>query len=169
VSPPTIRPAQPDDLAAIQAIYAHHVRHGTGTFELDPPDLAEMRQRFDALIGGGYPYLAAEEDGVITGYAYAGPFRARPAYRYTVEDSIYLHPAHCGRGLGRRLLDQLIIVCLERDYHQMLAVIGDSANQASVALHRATGFSHVGTFPRVGYKFDRWLDVVLMQRELAPR
>lgn len=162
-----IRPAERADVAAIQAIYAHHVLHGTATFELDPPDVAEMTARYDGLVGGGFPFLVAEENGSILGYGYAGPYRARPAYRYTVEDSIYLHPEHCGRGIGRQLLDQLITESTSRGFKQMVAVIGDSANHASVRVHRAAGFEDVGTFRHVGYKFNRWLDTVMMQRALG--
>lgn len=164
----TLRPATPEDLAAIQAIYAHHVRHGTGTFELDPPSLADMRSRYEGLVDGGYPYFVAEAAGGVVGYGYAGPYRPRAAYRFTVEDSIYLHPDHRGRGLGRQLLDRLIAESRARGFRQMIAVIGDSENRASVRLHLAAGFIEIGSFRDVGYKFDRWLDTVLMQRALGP-
>jgi L-amino acid N-acyltransferase YncA len=162
-----IRPARPSDIATITRIYAHAVRHGTASFELDPPEQAEMARRQDALIAGGFPYLVAEDDGGILGYAYAGPYRARPAYRFTVEDSVYIAPEAQRRGLGRVLLERLIAESETRGYRQMIAVIGDSAQHASIALHRALGFRLVGTFAAVGFKFDRWLDTVLMQRALG--
>jgi L-amino acid N-acyltransferase YncA len=143
------------------------VRHGTASFELDPPEQAEMARRQDALIAGGFPYLVAEDDGGILGYAYAGPYRARPAYRFTVEDSVYIAPEAQRRGLGRVLLERLIAESETRGYRQMIAVIGDSAQHASIALHTALGFRLVGTFAAVGFKFDRWLDTVLMQRALG--
>jgi L-amino acid N-acyltransferase YncA len=162
-----IRPARPSDIATITRIYAHAVRHGTASFELDPPEQAEMARRQDALIAGGFPYLVAEDDGGILGYAYAGPYRARPAYRFTVEDSVYIAPEAQRRGLGRVLLERLIAESETRGYRQMIAVIGDSAQHASIALHAALGFRLVGTFAAVGFKFDRWLDTVLMQRALG--
>ena len=163
----SIRSAQPRDLKAITAIYAEAVRHGTASFELDPPDLAEMTKRYEALRDSGHPYLVAELAGTVVGYAYAGPYRARPAYRFTVEDSIYLAPDAQGRGIGRALLDRLIVESEARGYRQMIAVIGDSAQTPSIALHAAAGFRMVGTFEAVGFKFDRWLDGVLMQRALG--
>jgi L-amino acid N-acyltransferase YncA len=162
-----IRPARPSDITTITRIYAHAVRHGTASFELDPPEQAEMARRQDALIAGGFPYLVAEDDGGILGYAYAGPYRARPAYRFTVEDSVYIAPEALGRGLGRRLLEALIVESEARGYRQMIAVIGDSAQHASIALHTALGFRLIGTFAAVGFKFGRWLDTVLMQRSLG--
>ncbi len=164
-----VRAATPPDLPGIQSIYADHVRHGTATFELDPPDLAEMTSRFVSLREGGFPYLVATDaDGRVIGYGYAGPYRARPAYRFTVEDSIYLAPEHCGKGIGRLLLERLLAESAEAGFRQMVAVIGDSVNIASIRVHRAAGFAHVGTFRNVGYKFNRWLDTVMMQRELTP-
>ena len=163
----SIRDATPADIPAITRIYAHAVRHGTASFELDPPDEAEMTRRQRALLDGGYPYLVAEIDGAVAGYAYAGPYRTRPAYRYTVENSIYIAPEAYRRGIGRMLLDRLIVECEVRDYRLMIAVIGDSAQAPSIALHRAAGFKLVGAFEAVGYKFDRWLDSVLMQRPLG--
>jgi phosphinothricin acetyltransferase len=165
--PIPVRPALPADIAAITRIYAHAVQHGTASFELEPPDEAEMAHRQDALIAGGFPYLVAEEDGRVLGYAYAGPYRARPAYRFTVEDSVYIAPEAQRRGLGRLLLDQLIVESEGRGFRQMIAVIGDRANQASIMLHQAAGFRLVGTFDAVGFKFGRWLDSVLMQRPLG--
>jgi L-amino acid N-acyltransferase YncA len=162
-----IRPARPSDIAAITRIYAQAVRHGTASFELEPPEQAEMARRQDTLLAGGFPYLVAEGDGGILGYAYAGPYRARPAYRFTVEDSVYIAPEAQRRGLGRLLLERLITESEARGYRQMIAVIGDSAQDASIALHTALGFRLIGTFAAVGFKFDRWLDTVLMQRPLG--
>jgi phosphinothricin acetyltransferase len=162
-----IRPARRCDITAITRIYAHAVTHGTASFELEAPQEAEMARRLDALFAGGFPYLVAEGDGGVLGYAYAGPYRARPAYRFTVEDSVYIAPAAQGRGLGRLLLEALIAESETRGYRQMIAVIGDSAQHASIALHTALGFRLIGTFEAVGFKFDRWLDTVLMQRPLG--
>jgi L-amino acid N-acyltransferase YncA len=164
---PHVRPATPADIPAITRIYAHAVRHGTASFELEPPDEAEMARRQRALLDGGYPYLVAELDGTLMGYAYAGPYRTRPAYRYTVENSVYIAPQAHRRGIGRALLDRLIADCEARGYRLMIAVIGDSAQAPSIELHRAAGFKMVGAFEAVGYKFDRWLDSVLMQRPLG--
>ncbi len=163
----TIRPAAPADIAAITEIYAQAVLHGTASFEIDPPGEAEIARRQRALLDGGYPYLIAEIDGAIAGYAYAGPYRARPAYRWSVEDSIYVDPQMQGRGIGRALLERLIVEAQARKFRQMIAVIGDSANSSSIELHRALGFRLVGTFDNVGFKFGRWLDSVLMQRPLG--
>jgi phosphinothricin acetyltransferase len=167
MSPVSIRPVRPVDIVAITRIYAHAVRHGTASFELDPPDINEMTRRLDALIAGDFPYLVAEASGEILGYAYAGPYRARPAYRFTVEDSVYIAPEAQRRGLGRLLLKRLIVESETRDYRQMIAVIGDSAQHASIALHKTLGFRMIGTFESVGWKFGRWLDSVLMQRPLG--
>ena len=167
MSAPHVRPATSADIPAIARIYAHAVRHGTASFELEPPDEAEMSRRQRALLDGGYPYLVAEIDGRVAGYAYAGPYRTRPAYRFTVENSIYIAPQAHRRGIGRVLLDALIAQCEMRGYRLMIAVIGDSAQTPSIALHRAAGFQMVGAFEGVGYKFDRWLDSVLMQRPLG--
>jgi len=164
---PSIRAATPADIPAITRIYAHAVRHGTASFELDAPDEAEMSRRQRALLDGGYPYLVAEVDSRVAGYAYAGPYRARPAYRFSVENSIYVAPEAHRRGVGRALLDRLIAECETRGYRLMIAVIGDSAQTPSIALHRAAGFKLVGALEGVGYKFDRWLDTVLMQRALG--
>lgn len=163
-----VRPSTPADLAAIQAIYAHAVLHGTGTFEIEPPSPDEMARRRDEVLARGLPWLVAEADGAVLGYAYAAPFRPRPAYRFSLEDSIYLSPQAQGRGIGRLLLAELLARCQASGARQMLAVIGDSGNQASVALHRALGFRPAGTLQSVGWKFGRWLDVVLMQRALGP-
>jgi L-amino acid N-acyltransferase YncA len=164
----SIRPARPSDIAAITRIYGHAVRHGTASFELDPPDEAEMARRQDALIAGGFPYLVAQAGGEVLGYAYAGPYRARPAYRFSVEDSVYIAADAQRRGLGRLLLARLIAESEARGYRQMIAVIGDSDQPASIALHTTLGFRLIGTLQAVGFKFDRWLDSVLMQRPLGP-
>jgi L-amino acid N-acyltransferase YncA len=163
----SIRPAAANDLVAITRIYADAVRHGTASFEIDPPDQDEMTQRFERLRAGGFPYLVAEVGGAVVGYAYAGPYRARPAYRFTVEDSIYLAASARRHGIGRMLLDRLIQDAQRCGFRQMIAVIGDSDQPASVALHAAAGFRMAGTFSAVGYKLDRWLDSVLMQRPLG--
>ena len=165
---PAIRAATPADLVAVTAIYDHAVRHGTASFELAPPDASEMARRRQALVDAGYPYLVAEFDGVIAGYAYAGPYRARPAYRWSVEDSIYVAPRMHRRGVGTALLGRLIADAEQSGFRQMIAVIGDSSQAPSIALHRAAGFRTVGTIENVGFKFGRWLDSVLMQRALGP-
>jgi L-amino acid N-acyltransferase YncA len=162
-----IRPVQVRDGAAITRIYADAVRHGTASFELEPPDEAEMARRQDGLLGGGYPFLVAEISGAVVGYAYAGPYRARPAYYWTVEDSVYIAPQAQRQGIGRALLSRLIAEAEARGFRQMIAVIGDSAQTASIALHAAAGFHRIGTLAAVGFKFDRWLDSVLMQRTLG--
>jgi L-amino acid N-acyltransferase YncA len=162
-----IRPVQVRDGAAITRIYADAVRHGTASFELEPPDEAEMARRQDGLLGGGYPFLVAEISGAVVGYAYAGPYRARPAYDWTIEDSVYIAPQAQRQGIGRALLSRLIAEAEARGFRQMIAVIGDSAQTASIALHAAAGFHRIGTLAAVGFKFDRWLDSVLMQRPLG--
>ena len=162
-----IRPALPHDLAAITAIYDHAVRYGTASFEIEPPDEREMARRYEALRAGGYPYLVAEIGGNIAGYAYAGPYRERPAYHWCVEDSIYIAPQSQRHGIGRALLDRLIAEAEAGGFRQMIAVVGDSANTGSIELHRRAGFRMVGTFDNVGFKFGRWLDSVLMQRPLG--
>jgi L-amino acid N-acyltransferase YncA len=162
-----IRPAEPRDIAAITRIYAHAVEHGTASFELDPPDEAEITRRYRTLRDGRFPFIVAEIDGAVAGYAYAGPYRARPAYRFTVEDSIYIDPAMHRRGAGRALLERLLVEAEKEGFRQMIAVIGDSNQQPSIALHAAAGFRMVGTFEAVGYKFGRWLDSVLMQKALG--
>jgi L-amino acid N-acyltransferase YncA len=163
----SIRASEERDLAAIAAIYAHHVMHGLATFEIDPPDVKEMARRRAQVLGLGLPYLTAELDGRVVGYAYAAPYRDRPAYRYTLEDSIYIASEAQRRGLGRALLEALTAACAQAGYRQLLAVIGDSANHASIGLHAACGFKHAGLLPGVGFKFDRWVDSVFMQRELG--
>jgi phosphinothricin acetyltransferase len=162
-----IRPTVPADLPSITEIYEHAVRFGTATFELAPPDLAEMTRRFATLIDGGFPYLVAALGGRVVGYAYVGPYRPRPAYRFTVENSVYLRPAIHRRGIGLQLLQRLITECEARGFRQMIAVIGDSANAASVGVHSRCGFQMIGTHPDVGFKFGRWLDTVMMQRALG--
>ena len=163
----SIRPATPADVPAITRIYAHAVKHGTASFELEPPDEAEMARRQRTLLDGGYPYIVAEIDDALAGYAYAGPYRPRPAYRFSVEDSIYVDPSAQHRGVGRVLLQHLIEECERRGFRQMIAVIGDSAQAPSIELHRALGFRMIGAVENVGYKFGRWLDSVNMQRALG--
>jgi L-amino acid N-acyltransferase YncA len=162
-----IRPTAAADLSAITAIYDHAVRHGTATFELIPPDLAEMTRRFTVLTDGGFPYFVAALEGRVVGYAYAGAYRPRPAYRFTVENSVYLEPAIHRRGIGLKLLQRLIAESEARGYRQMIAVIGDSANAGSIGVHAKCGFQMIGTHPDVGFKFGRWLDTVMMQRALG--
>lgn len=166
--PLNLRAPAPSDIPAITAIYDHAVRHGTASFELDPPDETEMLRRMRSLVDGGYPYLVAEIDGRIAGYAYAGPYRPRRAYRFSVEDSVYIDPAMHRRGVGRGLLYRLILESEARGFRQMIAIIGDSAHSSSIELHRSAGFRLIGTIENVGYKFDRWLDSVVMQRALGP-
>jgi L-amino acid N-acyltransferase YncA len=162
-----IRPTAAADLPAITEIYEQAVLYGTATFELIPPDLAEMTRRYDVLLDGGFPYLVATFEGRVVGYAYAGAYRPRPAYRFTVENSIYLEPATQRRGIGLQLMQRLIAESERRGYRQMVAVIGDSANAGSVGLHARCGFQMIGTHPNVGFKFGRWLDTVMMQRTLG--
>ena len=162
-----IRPTVATDLPIITGIYEHAVRYGTATFELIPPDLAEMTRRFAALMEGGFPYLVACLEGRVVGYAYAGAYRPRPAYRFTVENSVYLEPAVHRRGIGLQLLRRLIAESEARGYRQMIAVIGDSANAGSIGVHTICGFSMIGTHPDVGFKFGHWLDTVMMQLALG--
>jgi L-amino acid N-acyltransferase YncA len=162
-----LRPAKTGDIPAITRIYADAVINGTASFELTPPDEAEMTQRYETLVGGGYPYFVAELSGGIAGYAYAGPYRTRPAYDWTVEDSIYVAPEFHRRGIGLALLKRLIAECEQLGFRQMIAVIGDSAQRPSIALHRAAGFEPVGTFRSIGYKHGKWLDTPLMQIALG--
>jgi phosphinothricin acetyltransferase len=167
MSAPEIRPATEADLPAVTGIYDHAVRYGTATFEIVPPDLTEMTRRFRVLIDGGFPYFVAVLEGEVVGYAYAGAYRPRPAYRFTVENSVYLKPAIHRRGIGLQLLQRLIAECEARGYRQMVAVIGDSANAGSIGVHAKCGFQMIGTQPNVGLKFGRWLDTVTMQRPLG--
>jgi phosphinothricin acetyltransferase len=162
-----IRPCRADDLSAVTAIYDHSVRHGSSSFELDPPDLPEMTRRYAQVTAMHLPWLVAERAGEVLGYAYANHFRSRPAYRYCLEDSIYLRTGARGLGAGKALLAELLARCTGQGARQMLAVIGDSSNRDSIGLHAAMGFTHVGTLNAVGWKFGRWLDVVLMQRALG--
>jgi phosphinothricin acetyltransferase len=162
-----IRPSRDADLPAITAIYGYHVLHGLASFEEEPPDEIEMARRRGEIIKRGLPYFIAERDGRVVGYCYAGPFRPRIGYRYTLEDSIYVDAGEVGRGIGRRLLAPLIERCTELGYRQMVAVIGGRETIASVRLHEALGFTHIGVFPAIGFKFGRWVDTVLMQRALG--
>jgi L-amino acid N-acyltransferase YncA len=159
-----IRAAGPADLDRITEIYADAVAHGTASYELEPPSRAEMGSRFDSLMAGGFPYLVAQEDGIVLGYAYAGPFRPRPAYRFIVEDSVYVAPEAKGRGVGRLLMQRLIEAVAAAGFRQIIAVIGDGhADSASVRLHEKLGFRHSGRLEGSGYKHGRWLDTVFMQ------
>ena len=162
-----IRSCEPADVPEIASIYRHAVATGTASFELTPPDDDEMARRRTALFDGGYPYLVAVEGGRVLGYAYAGPYRPRPAYLSTVENSVYVAEAARGHGVAKRLLSELIAEAARREFRQMVAVIGDSANIASIRLHEAAGFSHTGVLRSVGWKHGRWLDTVLMQRALG--
>jgi len=165
---PVIRPSRDDDIGAIAAIYGHHVLHGIASFEEEPPSVEEMARRRGEIVGRGFPYLVAERGGRVVGYCYAGPYRARIGYRFTVEDSIYIDPGEVGRGIGRALLTQVIGRVTEQGYRQMIAVIGGSETFPSIRLHAALGFAQIGIFPAVGYKFGRWVDSVYMQRALGP-
>jgi phosphinothricin acetyltransferase len=167
-APATIRDATVGDLPAIHAIYSHHVLHGLASFEEVPPGVDEMRSRYEAVRAAGKPYIVAELDGVVAGYGYASAYRARSAYRFTLENSIYIDERQRGRGVGTALLEALIERCRGGPWRQMLAVIGDSANAASIGVHRKAGFREVGVLRKVGYKHGRWVDSVLMQLELSP-
>lgn len=167
MTPPAIRDATDADMAAIQAIYAHHVTHGLASFELTPPDAAEIARRRAAIRDAGLPYLAAESDGVVAGFAYAGPYRSRPTYRYTVEDSVYVAEHALGRGIGRALLGALIERCTALGYRQMVAVIGDSDNAPSIKLHESLEFRRAAVLRSVGFKLGRWVDIVILQRALG--
>src|SRR5437868_4192165 len=164
----TIRPSRDDDLPAITAIYRHHVLNGVASFEEVPPDQQEIARRRGEIVARGLPYLVAERAGRVIGYCYAGPFRTRSAYRFTVEDSVYIDAGEVGRGIGRALVKQVIERCTELGYRQMVAVIGGRETIASIRLHEALGFTHLGVLPAVGFKFGRWIDSVLMQRALGP-
>jgi len=163
-----VRASTEADLARCTEIYRHHVLHGTASFEIDPPDLAEMGRRRAAVLELGLPHLVAERDGDILGYAYAGRWRPRPAYEFSVEDSIYIDKDAVGRGVGRALLPVLVEQCTALGKRQMVAVIGDSAQTPSIRLHASCGFEMIGTIKSIGFKFGRWLDSVLMQRALGP-
>jgi len=162
-----IRPATPEDIPAITEIYRPAVLTGTASFELEPPSVDEMRRRFETITSGGYPYLVAEHEGAVIGYSYASAYRTRPGYRFSVEDSVYVVEGQQGKGVGRALLSRLIEECTARGYRQMVAIIGDSAQWASIGLHRKLGFTFVGTLHSIGYKHGRWLDTVIMQRTLG--
>jgi len=162
-----IRPSSADDLPAITEVYAWNVDHGTGTFELEAPTQTDMAVRRDDVLAKGLPWLVAEQQGRVLGYAYANHFRPRLAYRFCLEDSIYLAPDAMGQGIGKLLLAELLAQCEARGARQVLAVIGDSANAGSIGVHRALGFEHTGLMKAAGWKFGRWLDVVLMQRALG--
>ncbi|HEX6119317.1 MAG TPA: GNAT family N-acetyltransferase [Dongiaceae bacterium] len=165
----SVRAVEAADLDAVQRIYAYHVLHGLASFEEVPPDAAELARRWHTIAGAGLPYLCATDgaDGTMLGYAYAAAYRPRSAYRFAVEDSVYVAPDAARRGIGRALLCGLIDACTDLGKRQMIAVIGDSGNQASIALHRVCGFDLVGTFTAVGFKHGRWVDSVLMQRRLG--
>ena len=169
-APPALRlrPAEPDDFSAIHDIYRHHVLNGLGSFEEEPPDRAELLRRFGEVRARDLPYLVALQMDHVVGYAYAAQFRPRAAYRFSVEDSIYIAPDRVGRGVGRALLTALIERCTARGLRRMIAVIGDSGNAGSIGLHRALGFSPPAVIEGAGFKFDRWVDVVMMQRALGP-
>ena len=164
---PIIRPSRDDDLAAITAIYAHHVLHGTSTFELDPPSIDDMTARRAEVLSRSLPWLVAESQGQVLGYAYCNWFRPRPAYRFAGEDSIYLTPDACGMGLGRALLAELVVAAQRAGLRKLIAVIGDSANARSIGLHRTCGFTPVGVLKSSGWKFGQWLDVALMEKPLG--
>lgn len=163
-----IRPSRDDDVAAIAAIYGHHVLHGIASFEEVPPSVEEMARRRGDIVGRGFPYLVAERASRVVGYCYAGPYRPRIGYRFSVEDSIYIDPGEIGRGIGRALLSQVIDRVTEQGYRQMVAVIGGSETLPSIRLHAALGFKEIGTFSAIGFKFGRWIDSVYMQRALGP-
>jgi phosphinothricin acetyltransferase len=164
---PLIRPSRDEDLEAITRIYGHHVQHGTGTFETTPPSLADMTTRRADVLGKGLPWLVAEDDGQVVGFAYGNWFKPRPAYRFSVEDSIYMDPAAHRKGLGRALLAELLAVLERTGTRKVMAVIGDSANAGSIGVHRSLGFEMVGVVQSCGWKFDRWLDIVMMQKTLG--
>jgi len=164
---PTIRPSTDADVPAITAIYAHHVQHGTGTFEIDPPSTDDMAARRADVLGRGLPYLVVEIDGQVAGFAYCNWFKPRPAYRFSAEDSVYIAAGQASRGLGRALLAELAAQAERAGVRKLIAVIGDSANAGSVGVHRAIGFTHVGVLRACGWKFGRWLDVVLMEMPLG--
>ncbi|MBR0674342.1 GNAT family N-acetyltransferase [Neoroseomonas soli] len=162
-----IRDSRDDDVPAITAIYGHWVTHGVASFELDPPDAAELARRRAAVLAGGYPHLVAERHGRVVGYSYASAYRPRPAYRFAVENSVYVAPGGTRGGTGQALLDALIAACTARGFRLMVAVIGDSANYASIGLHERAGFARAGLLPAVGWKHGRWVDSVLMTRALG--
>ncbi len=162
----SLRPATLNDIAAITAIYGYQVKNGTASWELTPPNRDEMRKRMSAILDAGYPYLVSEVNGVVLGYSYASSYRPRPGYRFTCENSVYVDPSQQRKGIAKLLLTELIARCAAQGLRQMIAVIGDSENAASIRLHESVGFVRVGLLPNIGYKFDRWLDSVIMQRAL---
>lgn len=162
-----IRPSRDEDLDAITRVYAHHVLHGTGTFETTPPTRDDMAGRRADVLGKGLPWLVIEADGQVMGYAYGNWFKPRPAYRYSVEDSIYMAPESAGKGLGKLLLTELLAQCERAGVRKVMAVIGDSANAGSIGVHKALGFEQVGVVQSCGWKFGRWLDIVLMQKSIG--
>lgn len=164
---PVVRPSRDEDVVAVQAIYAHHVLYGLGSFEETPPDATEIARRRSEVLGRGLPYLVAEWEGRVVGYAYAGTYRPRPAYRHTVENSVYVADGMAGKRVGRALLAELIAACTATGARQMIAVIGDSGNVGSIALHAAQGFAYCGLLRSVGFKHGRWVDSVIMQRALG--
>jgi L-amino acid N-acyltransferase YncA len=164
---PIIRASQSSDIAQITAIYAHHVLHGTGTFEVDPPTEVDMAQRRADVLSKSLPYLVVVDGAEVLGFAYCNWFKPRPAYRFSAEDSIYLAPAAVGQGLGRALLAELMTQAERAGVRKLIAVIGDSNNQGSIGVHQRAGFGHVGTLKSCGWKFERWLDVVLMDKALG--
>lgn len=169
ITPPALRPATEADLASIQRIYGDHVAHGLASFEETSPGLEEMRSRFRALNGQSFPYIVAEREGRVLGYSYAGPYRTRSAYRFTIENSVYVDRQCARQGIGRALLSELIVQCEKGPWRQMIAIIGNSGNTGSIALHESLGFRLVGTLREVGFKHDQWVDTVLMQRGLKAR
>ena len=164
---PTIRPSQPSDMAAITAIYKHHVLHGTGTFEIDPPSLEDMTARREDVLSKGLPYLVLENESQVVGFAYCNWFKPRPAYRFSAEDSIYLAADTAGKGWGRMLLAELCQAAEKAGIRKLIAVIGDSGNASSIGVHTSVGFKHVGTVSGCGWKFERWLDIVMMEKALG--
>ena len=164
----TIRPSRDDDVPAITAIYAYHVLRGVASFEEVPPEQEEIARRRSEIVKRGLPYLVAQRDGRVIGYCYAGPFRPRVGYRFTLEDSVYVEAGEVGRGIGRALLEQVIAQSADQGYRQMVAVIGGRETLGSIRLHERLGFAHIGILPAVGFKFGRWIDIILMQRTLGP-
>lgn len=164
---PVVRNAQAQDIPQITGIYQDAVLYGKASFEIEPPDEAGMRRRFDNLVNNSFPYLVAQVSDLIAGYAYAGPYRARPGYRWSVESTVYVNPDFHRMGIGTLLLEQLIKICTEKNFRLMIAIIGDSDNASSIRLHEKAGFTHVGTFLGIGRKHETWLDSVLMQRQLG--
>ena len=164
---PTIRPSQPEDMAAITAIYQHHVLHGTGTFEIEPPTLAEMTARREDVLSKGLPYLVLEDKGKVMGFAYCNWIKPRPANRFSAEDSIYLDKDTAGKGWGRMLLAELCQAAEKTGIRKLIALIGDSGNAGSIGVHKSLGFQHVGILSGCGWKFERWLDIVMMEKALG--